>query len=112
MTDDKFISGLFIKEKNLRGKTGDYSVMNVGIKVDELIEQLNKIKKENGFANIIIKRRKSTSDSGLTHYAEIDTWEPKARTSESVRGTFQPEGNGYVAPTSQTQEIRIEDIPF
>lgn len=86
-----FINGFLIKEKKLSGSNGEYSIMTVGIKVDEFIAQLKEIEKESGFANIVIKKRKTPSDKGLTHYAEVDDWEPNKGQAVPVQNIDESE---------------------
>ena len=70
MADVQYVNGLFIKE------IGNYGNLSIGIKVDELTEQLQTLKNKNGYANIVIKKRKESSEKGFTHYAVVDTWQP------------------------------------
>ncbi len=34
---------------------------------------------EQGFANIIISKRREPSDKGVTHYVTVDTWKPEKK---------------------------------
>jgi len=81
MEDKIFISGMFIKEKEF---DNGGSVLNVGIKLDELMSNLSKHKKPNGYVNITIsKTRNPKEDAQTTHYATLNTFEPKEVQKES-----------------------------
>jgi hypothetical protein len=58
---------------------------------------------DNGWVNVTVKQRREPSQSGFTHYLEIDNWKPdpsKAKPAEDSK-----------AATS-TEEINPEDLPF
>ena len=74
MQERNFINGIILKEKTF--DDGGY-LINVGIKVDDFIEQLNAIKKDSGWANIVIAKNKEENEKGLTHHAYESTFEPK-----------------------------------
>ena len=73
MTDKQYVNGIIIKEKTF---DNGGSQLKVSIKVDDLMEQLNKLK-DDGWVNLIVARRKEPSDGGITHYSYVDTWKPK-----------------------------------
>jgi len=77
--DKNYINGLVIKEKTF---DNGGSQLRISVKVQELIEQLQAIE-ENGWANILISRRKEPSDKGVTHYAYQDTWKPDGNNASS-----------------------------
>ena len=77
--DKNYINGLVIKEKTY---DNGGSQLRISVKVQELIEQLQAIE-ENGWANILISRRKEPSDKGVTHYAYQDTWKPDGNKGSS-----------------------------
>lgn len=75
MKEKVYLNGLSIKEKNFSNGS---SLLNVWIKKEELIEELNKYEK-NGSVNICISKRKKPSEKGVTHYSYIDEYEPKEK---------------------------------
>ena len=77
--DKNYINGLVIKEKTF---DNGGSQLRISVKVQELIEQLQAIE-ENGWANILVSRRKEPSDKGVTHYAYQDTWKPDGNKGSS-----------------------------
>ena len=79
MTDKQYVNGIIIKEKTFDNGGAQ---LKVSIKVDDLMEQLNKLK-DNGWVNLIVSRRKEPSDGGITHYSYVDTWKPKKSSGES-----------------------------
>tara|TARA_A100001515_G_scaffold12927_2_gene9814 strand:+ start:16085 stop:16351 length:267 start_codon:yes stop_codon:yes gene_type:complete len=73
MKDKKYLNGLSIKEKSFSNGS---SILNVWIKKEQLIEELNKYEK-NGSVNVCISKRKKPSEKGVTHYTYLDEYEPK-----------------------------------
>ena len=65
-----FINKCSIKEHEFNN--GD-SVLNMAIHIDELIIHKN----SDGWVNLTICRRREKSDKGVTHYAKLNTYEPK-----------------------------------
>ena len=63
---------MIIKEKNF---DNGGSQLKISVKIEDLIDDLKSIE-ENGWANLIITRRKEPSDKGVTHYAYEDSWKP------------------------------------
>jgi len=56
----------------------------------------------NGWVNLIIKERREPSQSGMTHYLEVDNWKPNK--------TMQVPA---AAPTTDmTDELSVDDLPF
>ncbi len=95
--DKNYINGLVIKEKTFDNGGGQ---LRISVKVQELIEQLQAIE-ENGWANILISRRKKPSDKGVTHYAYQDTWKPDGN-----------KDNFNVADRIKEVFNEEEDLPF
>jgi hypothetical protein len=61
---------------------------------------------ENGWVNVKVCERREPSQSGMTHYLEVDTWKPN-----------QDRDGGNDAPAAkptpaQTEEVSAEDLPF
>ena len=57
-------------------KEGQYG-LKMSINVDKAIEELKAMRNEKGYANFEIKKRQQHSEYGHTHYAQVDTWQPK-----------------------------------
>lgn len=92
--EKKYLNGVIIKEKSFdNGGTQ----LRLSVKVSEFIEDLRSIQ-DNGWANIIVARRKDPSDKGVTHYAYEDTWKPET----DYNDTNDPQYN----------ETNKEDLPF
>lgn len=67
--DNNHVQGLYIREKQTK-----YSpIMNVGVS-KQFIEYYNEHKDENGNLNIDFKKMKEAKATGITHYAEKNTW--------------------------------------
>ena len=78
-TEKKYVNGIVIKEKTFdNGGTQ----MKVSVKVEDFIAELKAVE-NNGWANLIINRRKEMSDKGITHYVQVDTWKPDPKKSSS-----------------------------
>jgi hypothetical protein len=50
------------------------SVMNIGIKAEDLKLFIEKHTNERGYVNLNIKRRKEVGQNGDTHTISLDTW--------------------------------------
>ena len=59
---------------------------------------------ENGWVNVKVCERREPSQSGMTHYLEVDTWKP----NQDRDGDTTP---AKAAP-AQTEEVSAEDLPF
>lgn len=57
-------------------KEGQYG-LKMSVNVDKAIEELKALRNAKGYANFEIKKRQQPSEYGHTHYAQVDTWEPK-----------------------------------
>lgn len=69
MTEKNYIGGILIK------KTGQYGQLNISIKVQEFIDQIQSIE-NNGWANIVISENRNPTDKGYTHHCFENTWKP------------------------------------
>lgn len=74
--EKQYVNGIILKEKHFENGG---SQIKGSIKVDEVVKQLQEIKNEQGFANIIISKRREPSDKGVTHYVTVDTWKPEKK---------------------------------
>ncbi len=72
MEEKKYVNGIVIKEKAF---DNGGSQLKMSIKVEDFISQLKELS-DNGWANLIISKRKEASDTGVTHYVKVDTWKP------------------------------------
>jgi hypothetical protein len=55
------------------------SLIELSIKVDELIESLKSLEHQKGWVNLQIIKRKEPSEKGATHYVSVNTWKPTAK---------------------------------
>jgi hypothetical protein len=86
MQEKNYINGMVIKEKvfDNGGKQ-----LKISIKVEDFVRQIESIE-DNGWANILVSRRKEPSDKGVTHYAFEDTWKPEKQQADSTYGDKLP----------------------
>ena len=92
--EKRYVNGMIFKEKTFdNGGTQ----LRLSVKVSDFIEELRTMQ-DNGWANIIIARRKEPSDTGITHYAYQDQWKPK----KDYNDTNDP----------QQDKKDTEDLPF
>lgn len=78
-----FVDGLIIRSHQFaNGGTN----LNVSVKVDEMIAWLNKHRRESGWCKLVIAERRNP-DERSTHYAYLDTWEPKPKTQADTPAT-------------------------
>ena len=75
MADEKkFIDGLIVKRNE---KAPDFVICNLSFKCEDFVAFL-KANHKNGWLNVNVKKSK-----GGKLYAEVDTWQPKAKDSGS-----------------------------
>lgn len=55
---------------------------------------------KNDWINLVVKKRKEPSASGITHYLEVDTWVP-----DNTNHTAKP-------ASDMTEKISVDDLPF
>ena len=60
----------------------------------------------NGWVNVKVCERREPSQSGMTHYLEVDTWKPGENRDGDAAAT-----PAKTAP-AQTDEVSAEDLPF
>ena len=72
MEEKKYVNGIVIKEKTFENGG---TQLKMSVKVSDFINELKAVE-NNGWANLIINRRKEMSDKGITHYVYVDTWKP------------------------------------
>jgi hypothetical protein len=92
MTDTKYLNGILIKERTF---DNGGSQMKISIKTEDFINELKEVD-ENGWCNLIMNRRQTPSDKGVTHYIKVDTW--------------KPDPNKAAAPVSNSNDK--DDLPF
>ncbi len=81
------------------------NILKVGIKVDAMIEFLNKYKNDRGFVNLYINERKELGQFGQSHSVALDTWTPNAQTAPVASKTATTK----VKSTTKKVEIVTED---
>ena len=78
MEEKKYVNGIVIKEKTFENGG---TQLKMSVKVSDFINELKAVE-DNGWANLIINRRKEMSDKGITHYVQVDTWKPDPKMVE------------------------------
>ena len=53
------------------------TVINLGVKVEDLAEFCRKHKNERGYVNLIVAERREVGQYGDTHSVYLDTYQPK-----------------------------------
>lgn len=61
---------------------------------------------DNGWVNVKVCERREPSQSGMTHYLEVDTWKPGQ--DRDATAAAEP---AKKAP-AKTDEVKAEDLPF
>lgn len=54
-------------------------IINVSMKVEDLIAFANEHKNQGGYLNLSVRKRKQEGRFGETHSIVLDTWEPRRR---------------------------------
>lgn len=58
---------------------------------------------DNGWVNVKVLERREPSQSGMTHYLEVDTWKPGQNDGDAAPAKKAP---------AKTEEVSAEDLPF
>lgn len=98
-----YVNSIWVEEKTF---PDGGSFLKLSIKVDELIEFLQKNKNEKGKVNLTINKKKNPpqDDKSSSHYTVLDTWKPKTQ-SASPAPAARP-----ATPRPSRQDP--EDAPF
>tara|TARA_R110002111_G_scaffold57693_1_gene97638 strand:- start:218 stop:508 length:291 start_codon:yes stop_codon:yes gene_type:complete len=89
MEEKIYVNGIIVKEKTFdNGGTQ----LKMSVKTDEFVKQLSEVT-ENGWANLIVSRRKEPSETGITHYVVVDTWKPNQKSSSMKPEMVIPESD-------------------
>ena len=87
MAEKNYISGILIK------KTGQYGQLNISIKIEDFVNQIQAID-NNGWANIIIAENKNPTAKGWTHHCFENTWKPTDKVDNKTIATEATEVDG------------------
>jgi len=77
------------------------SVINLGVKVADLVAFAQEHTNERGYLNLVINERREVGQYGDTHSVTLDTYVGKTR-----------EPAGIAAPPLESHPITDDDIPF
>ena len=77
------------------------SVINLGVKVADLVAFAQEHTNERGYLNLVISERREVGQYGDTHSVTLDTYVGKAK-----------EPGGIAAPALESHPITDDDIPF
>lgn len=74
------------------------------LKLSFSAEDVEKLQKnlENGWVNVVVKKRREPSERGTTHYLEVDKWKPNTDGGAPQKAAPAPAGD----------EVSVEDLPF
>ena len=64
---------------------------------------------ENGWVNVKVLERREPSQSGMTHYLQVDDWKPGQDRDAAAPATDK---KAVSAKPAQTDEVSAEDLPF
>jgi hypothetical protein len=78
MPQEKIYAPVSIKEI----ETQYGPLLKLSFRADKLREFLDQHTNAKGYVNLNVSRRKELSQYGETHYATLDTWEPKGQQAE------------------------------
>ena len=96
MPEDKnFLNGFIIKEYEFDNGGTE---LKVSVLVEDFIKSLRSAE-TNGWANLIIKRRKEPSEKGVTHYIFENPWKPEQQNTTST----------YSSPSQADDD---DELPF
>jgi len=63
---------------------------------------------DKGWVNVKVLERREPSQSGMTHYLQVDDWKP----GENRDGDAAAAAKKAPAKPAQTDEVSAEDLPF
>lgn len=95
--------------KVIKTQYGD--LMKLSLHPDDIEKLVNRSKEtKGGWVNLVVKERREPSEKGMTHYLEVDTWEPNQQDGEN------PAKKAAAKPTADEvqldEEVTAEDLPF
>jgi hypothetical protein len=105
MADEKVYCG---QGKVLPGRDGMPARLKFSLSKRE-VELLAEWAKETGWVNVVVSKRRTPSEKGVTHYGVIDTWKPTPR-SEPVDA--RSPGSTVAAPAAAAAVEAEEEMPF
>lgn len=101
-----FVSGLYWNDPHpnspafIKGK--------ISIKAKEFVDYLRaNYDKESGYVNVILKESKNGK-----YYFELDTWKPNKEQRPAETQDFGQSVDNRADEIIQSDDIRVEDIPF
>jgi hypothetical protein len=105
--DRKYINSVFLKKA---WGSGDSILINVGVKREELIEDLKKLPiNERGFVNLTIGTHKDDSD-------KFSLWFEESKNSNSSSKSTPPKSSTTSSSTPQSKQTvepsSTDDLPF
>lgn len=77
--------------------------------IEKLVQRSKETKDRGGWVNIDLKERREPSEKGMTHYLEIDTWEPNQDGGNPAKKAAAKPAADEV---QLDEEITAEDLPF
>jgi guanylate kinase len=77
--------------------------------IEKIVERSKATKDRGGWVNIDVKERREPSPKGMTHYLEIDMWEPNSDGESSAKNTKSVPNEDEI---QLDEEITAEDLPF
>ncbi len=77
------------------------------LKLSFSAEDIEKLQKnlDNGWVNVVVKKRREPSERGTTHYLEVDKWKPNTDYNANS-------GTKKTDETPNGDEVSVEDLPF
>jgi len=79
MSEKVYLNGIIIKEKVF---DDGGTILKVSIKADDLKEEIDKHKNADGWVNVEIKKRREVSDTGVSHYTQLNTYKKEESFSQ------------------------------
>jgi hypothetical protein len=115
MADKTYLTGITIKEQAFRNGN---TLLKVGIKVDEFIQQLKEYQGEYEWIFIEINKRREPTQAGLTHYANLDDYKNDKRNAGRSRSYKEEYNDTYNQHNEQefrdkgNKPADDDDLPF
>lgn len=69
-------------------------LLKLSFRADKMREFIEANKNAKGYVNLNVNRRKEVGEYGDTHYATLDTWEPRGQQAERQASEPEPEDEG------------------
>ncbi len=77
--------------------------------IEKLVQRSKETQDRGGWVNVVVKERREVSPKGMTHYLEIDMWEPN---QDGENPAKKAAAEPIADEVQLNEEVTAEDLPF